>query len=1128
MDAQACPDEVQLEACASGRMVPPAVQEHVGQCPHCRRLLSEIEQNNAFLDRMVPVLRDRRSAPSVRPSELSAIPGYHIRGEASHGGQGIVYRAIQLATRRTVALKVPLLGSLATARQRQRFEREIEIIAALRHPHIVTLYGTETLPSGQTILVMEYVEGEPLDAWLAVDTEREEEGQTPRGPARRAQGELLALFVKLCDAVNFAHQQGVIHRDLKPANIMIDRAGEPRILDFGLARASGDDPLTQTRAVTRTGEFMGTLLYAAPEQVQGDPDSIDTRTDVYALGVILYEALTGQPPYPIAGSLAEALRSIIEAPPARPSAHDPRVNDELDTIVLKALAKDKARRYQSARDLALDLERHMAGEPISAKSDSAWYLLRKAVRRNRWPILAGAAGVALVLAFGILMAVQAGRLAHQRNEAERQRAAAEALLSRSNVERGRVLATGGHLIAAEDLLWPELFRAASGVAGSDFANGFVKSPAFWAIRELYSRQPCRLTLAADPREVTQVVFNSEGDRILTFGGDDRLKQWSWPDGELLRSEPIGCQPCSAADFSADGRYFACATQDGRRIVVRCHDGTNQTFPGDASDPARMLACSADGAKWASAGTNGIVELRDTNSGACLYRIEAHRGPVSRLRFAPGGASLVSAGQDDSALRLWDTSTGRLLQSLEARASAWPVLGFHPGGELLAFTGRANEEFAWWETARGRLQSSAVPYAASIRTLCHSPDGGMLVVGGADGTAVLVDVQSEERLGEYSGHSGAIGSMAFNPHGAELATASVDGRIRVWDVPPYRNARLLTGHLDTVMTVKFDVQSGLLASASGDGTVRLWDGWTGESRGAFSAHSGFASAVAFDASGRVLASGGHDGAVKLWDVSTEAPRNAKLGLRYSFDAGVKRVAHLAFSANGRWLAVCGDEPAIHLWDLSGQPRLSRRLSGHTQRVPMAAFSPDGVRLVSGGADRRILQWDLASGRSIAAWHEHRGPVRAVQFSPDGRRIVSSSDDSTVRLWDAATGHLIQDLSGHRGQVFAAGFSADGSLVASADGAGAVKIWDAGSGEALITFEAGGPVFSLAFSPDGGRLALGGPMSEPLKLWDLTHYDVHIAGNLDYQLERADGVNQQSASALHTWAAEVLSRPAPDAL
>jgi serine/threonine protein kinase/Tfp pilus assembly protein PilF len=340
--------------------------------------------------------------PGQQPYITDCIEGYEILDEIHRGGQGVVYKAVQLATKRTVALKVLLHGQFASARQQHRFEREIDLVASLQHPNIVTIYDSG-LAHGRHYFAMEYVHGRALDAYVA--------------NAKPSVDATLRLFQKICSAVNAAHQRGVIHRDLKPGNILVDASGEPHMLDFGLAKAAGAD-LRDGVPVTMPGEFMGTLAYASPEQISGDAKLVDIRTDVYSLGVILFEMLTGTHPYDVDGSIAEVFKNILEVEPTRPSKICEQIDDEIETIVLQALAKDKERRYQSADALARDVGRYLAGEPLDAKRESTWYVLRKSLRRHRYAAGVAAAFVFILAGSTVALSVMYQNQSRARRDAE--------------------------------------------------------------------------------------------------------------------------------------------------------------------------------------------------------------------------------------------------------------------------------------------------------------------------------------------------------------------------------------------------------------------------------------------------------------------------------------------------------------------------------------------------------------------------------------------------------------------------------------------------------------------------------------------------------------------------------------
>ncbi len=374
-------------------------------------------QSSWYHDPDVVVRELRRGRPA--PVALPRIPGCDEVCEIRRGGQGIVYSAVQRSTKRRVAVKVLLDGAFASAAGRRRFEREIDLVAGLRHTHIVNVYDSGVTDDGRPYLVMEFVDGLPLDQFV----QKLLAGHSGELGAK----ELLRLFVKVCDAVTYAHRRGVIHRDLKPGNVLVDSAGEPRVCDFGLAKETGGEGADESMAVSVSGQFMGSLPWASPEQLDGRAAPVDTRSDVYALGVILFQLVTGRFPYDVTGGIRVAFDSILRAEPARPSAIGPGLDDEIDTIILKCLAKDPGRRYQSAGELERDIRHYLAGEPIEAKRDSAWYTLRKNLRRYR--LIAGASLVVLIAVIAALgVSVSSWRSAVRARDEAREESARRAAI----------------------------------------------------------------------------------------------------------------------------------------------------------------------------------------------------------------------------------------------------------------------------------------------------------------------------------------------------------------------------------------------------------------------------------------------------------------------------------------------------------------------------------------------------------------------------------------------------------------------------------------------------------------------------------------------------------------------------
>ncbi|MBL0921284.1 MAG: serine/threonine protein kinase, partial [Phycisphaerales bacterium] len=722
-----CPEHLELEAAAESDPPLQRLAEHLQTCEPCRRRFDDIRQNNRLLDEV----RTRLPSVSVPPPALDAalVPGFELIEEISRGGQGVVFRARQTATKRPAAVKMLLGGSVATDRQRARFHREIEIAARLRHPGIVSVFASGVVGDGREFVAMEYVEGLPLDVYLR----RRWPLETTEG--RKRTEAILDLIAQIASAAGHAHAAGVIHRDLKPSNILVGEDGAPRILDFGLARA--DD---STRDVSLTQEFVGTLAFAAPEQLSGRPGAATSRTDVYALGVLLYASLTERHPYPADGPFADVARHVLNTDPCPPSEIAPKTPRDVDTIVLKALAKEPDRRYHSASELAADIRDFLAGRPIAARRDSTMYILTRLARKHRIP--AAAAVLILITVVGALIG-----LAILARDLERQRLAALDALRDSAVHRARLLGAAGETASAERLLWGEALRSGLDPADPDapFAPSAEVRRAAWALAEFYSRVP-RVARVRMPNLVVAADIEPGAESFCAVMADGATGRWTLKGEPLESTTPW--RPFQAA-------YPTSATRDGSRVVFADDQGLHHFAPRErrtifgplpAYTSRARASISEDGQRLAVAEDNGDLSFLDPHTGERLALLHRSALALGAPCFTPSGLFAAGVhGESGPELRLWRAPDPK------------PVRILPLPQELLA------------------------PTHDPMRRATTTPDGGVIaaVVGGsvaiwsgdADQPAAIISAVPSQPL-----------YVQLTPDGSSLSVSDLRGTITEWALP----------------------------------------------------------------------------------------------------------------------------------------------------------------------------------------------------------------------------------------------------------------------------------------------------------------------------------------------------------
>jgi WD40 repeat protein/serine/threonine protein kinase len=1107
--------------------VPGARQEYLdGACAGDAALRAEVEglldagaRAGNFLESPAPPpLLATLVEPPVTERPGTVIGPYKLLEQIGEGGFGVVFLAEQQQpVRRKVALKV-LKPGMDTRQVVARFEAERQALALMDHPHIARVLDGGQTTSGRPYFVMDLVKGLPITDYC---------DQAKLRPRER-----LELFVALCQAVQHAHQKGIIHRDLKPSNVLVtmhDSKPAVKVIDFGIAKALGQE-LTDKTLFTGFAQMIGTPLYMSPEQAGQSGLDIDTRSDIYSLGVLLYELLTGTTPFErerLKGLGYDELRRMIrEEEPPRPSTRistlgqaaltlsEQRRTDpgrlcqlcrgELDWIVMKALDKDRSRRYETAGAFLADVQRYLNDEPVQACPPSALYRLRTFARRHRAALVAVAlVGLAVLLGavastwFGVQALAAAG-------EADRQAAEAKAAAAREAEEKEQA--------------WQNLYLARLQLAQAAWRSGNVAR-----LRELleetrprpgqrdlrgpewyYLWRLCHsagTTFRASPSRIRQIAFSPDGKRLASVSIDrldpSEFKVWDPRTArELLSLSEKPGSIARAIAFSPDGRLLARCEGNPRTVelwdaitgrwvrTLKCSErACDLAF---SPDGKRLAIASAGPAPFGDVRAVGTAQVRicDVASGQILRTLAGHKGYFYTLAFSPDGKWLA-AGGDDALVKIWDTGTGR--EALVLKNQGRLVLGvaFSPDSKRLAATSR--EDVRVWDVKTGEELLCMRGHAGTVNTVAFSPDGKRLASGSSDQMIKMWDAATGRLAFTLRGHTGSVYSVAFSPDGKQLVSGDDDGMVKLWDATTNPEALVLEGSL----SIAFSPDSKRLACGGPDRTILIRDVSSGRE---LLRLKGIAGSLAFSPDGKRLASSGGVYAVEqkvtVWDTAS----GKQIFSRKADDFLPRRVR---FSPDGTLLAASGEgigdgHQRILLWKMA-TGRQVRTIQGETNQGWWTAFSPAGHRLACADGGK-VKVWEVATGRAVLALGMRGGTATAVAFSPNGRRLAAGKCGSRneVTIWDLATAREVLSLRGDTDPIFFVAFSPDGKRLASSTGvywegerrATFVRLWDTSTGQEVLTLDAGlTGTRDLAFSPDGRGLACVDGEGV-VRIWDMT--------------------------------------------
>lgn len=1111
-----------MHKCSVCRVEIPATSS-VGTCAKCLLSLGL---------KVAPSLPNREeTSPDFVPSEqehkrhIRYFGDYELLEEIARGGMGVVYRARQISLNRIVAVKMIVAGRLASPDLLQRFRTEAEAAASLEHPNIVPIYEIGEHEE-QQYYSMRFIEAGSLsecitEFWVRSRTDRTCARAIANSAMRKWHVKATGLISTVARAVHYAHQHGILHRDLKPSNIVLDGDGQPHVTDFGLAKIlSHDQGLTQSMAI------MGTPSYMAPEQASGQTKNVSTAADIYSLGAIFYELLTGEPPFKGASG-ANLIRQVAEADPQRPRFLNPVTDRDLETICLKCLEKDPNKRYGSAGALADDLQRWLAGEAILARAVGRTERLWRWCRRK--PAVAAATAVALLLFLIILIGspILTVRIARQRDRADEQTRHAQAALTRAEIERAeslfasdnssRALAHLARLLRQQPTNRVVAERLMSALSHRNFC--LPATPPLRHGRPMmspaYPKSDADSSLAMFIRlggSIRAANFSPDGRRVVTASKDGTARVWCSRTG-LPVGEPLQHQAeVMWAQFSADGKRIVTASLDKTARVWVAETGLAKTPLLDHEGGVLYAAFSPDGRKVVTASLDKTVRLWDAETGQVLLRPIVHGAAVYFARFTPDGNRLLTASGDES-VWVWEGHTGVKIASFPyvmPLDSAIPFPQLNPDGKRLLTLKRFSA--AILNIVTGKSTGVAMNHDNAMHSVQFSPDGTLVATASKDNTARIWDAETGFPVIPPMRHENWVESVHFDVAGQRLVTTSRDNSARIWDA---RSGRPMAEPLrqdSCIRSAQFDPNGQRLLTLSDKDTAWLWDIHPMHQGPALLRHKRDVRCAVFSPDGRRVATASWDGTARVWDAITGQPVTDGLDLgalqdvQFSPD-GQRLVAAQVwdlrtgqaitrplrhdreiwtarFSSDGQRVVTASDDKTARVWHAStGQLLAELR---HTDKVHCAQFSPDGQRVATASFDGTARLWDSHTGRALTAPLQHDDCVHWVEFSPDGERLASASKDKTVRLWDARTGQMLLPPLTHADELYlfhSVHFSPDGTRVAAASGS-IGQVWDVATGKPVLApFKHEGRVNSVRFSPDGQRLVTTS-YDATARIWDLS--------------------------------------------
>ena len=1057
---------------------------------------TKYESESDRINRLLAMGLDKDDTDENIPVELpwdkllnkpgSRIDRYKLLKVLGEGGMGIVYLAQQQEPiKRMAALKVIKPG-MDTKRVIARFEAERQTLALLDHPNIAHIYDAGTTRYGRPYFVMEYVEGMPITDYCDHHKLRIEDR--------------LKLFLQVCQAIHYAHQKGIIHRDIKPSNIVAsikDNRAILKIIDFGIAKAASMS-LTDKTLVTESSQLLGTPEYMSPEQADMSNEDIDIRSDIYSLGVVLYELLTGILPFDSQtlrqGGVENIRRIIQETEPKTPSTRLTKLGKdaqkiaenrnteiytltkslqrELEWIPLKAMRKERLERYRSVAELADDIENYLDGRPLIAVPPTKVYRLRKFILRNKTFVTAAASLIIVLLAGIIISTVFAIKADMARKAEQEQRKLAENALNESekNLYISRINLACQYYLDDNVVPVRKLLKTCPiNLRGWEWYY-------LWKISD-----QSIMTLHGHESWIYSAVFSPDGTRIVSGSTDNTIKLWDAESGKELRTFKGHEGWVGTVAFSPDGKRIISGSQDNTIKLWNANSGEELMTLRGHNNGVWAVEYSPDGKKIVSGSLDNTIKLWDAENGSELRTFRGHESWIGSAGFSPDGKRIVSSGLDQT-IRIWDVDSGNELMTLKGHKGYVGTVAFGPDGRKIV-SGSGDNTIKIWDAENGNELLTLEGHKGPVHSVAFSPDGSRIVSGSDDSTIKLWDAYNGNELMSFKGHENWVRSVAFSPDGKKIVSGSADYTIKLWDTEKVNEETTLLEFEGLMRFIVFSPGSEKLVLGNDDKNVKICDIYNGKELVSLGGRTSSVTSLSFSQDARLVVTGYEDGSIKVWDADNGNELWTKQG---HADA----VISLSFSHDNKKIVSGSRDKSLKIWDSKDGSEL-KTLRGHEDWITTVAFSQDDSLAVSGSSyfDGTLKVWDANEGNVLITLKGHEYRIISSIFNLDDSRIISGSQDATLKVWDSKDGSELMALRGHEQGINSIALSPDGSRIISASEDNTLKIWDAESGNELLTIFGqvdGGYFISVAFSANGNTI-FAGRTTGKINIYNIPSYE-----------------------------------------